>query len=92
MRRFGSIGNDGAQYIVEDGKSLEKAIELAAMIAKNTPITNMAVTHILPRILDAGQDIGLMMESLTAAISQSTPKAKERLRAFLGGNAKKIGE
>ncbi|MGF1558123.1 MAG: hypothetical protein ACFCUL_03465 [Flavobacteriaceae bacterium] len=55
-------------------------------------MTNMAVTHILPRILDAGQDIGLMMESLTAAISQSTPKAKERLRAFLGGNAKKIGE
>ena len=84
MRRFGSIGNDRAQYIVEDGKSLKKAIELAAMIAKNTPITNMAVTHILPRILDAGQDIGLMLESLTAAISKSTPKAKERLRAFWG--------
>ena len=92
MRRFGFIGNDGAQYIVEDGKSLEKAIELAAMIAKNIPMTNLAVTHILPRILDAGQDIGLMMESLTAAISQSTPEAKKRLRAFLGGNAKKIGE
>jgi len=33
-----------------------------------------------------------MMESLIAAIAQSTPEAKERLKLFLEGKAKKVGE
>jgi len=81
-----------AQYTVEDGEALDKAIELAKKIAQNAPMTNLSLTHILPRITDAGQDIGLMMESLAAAIAQSTPEAKARLQAFLEGRAKKVGE
>lgn len=80
------------QYTVEDGHSLEKAMELAQKIAKNTPMTNMALTHILPRIVDAGQDIGLMMESLAAAIAGSSPEARDRMNAFLEGRAKKVGQ
>lgn len=81
-----------AQYLVEDGQSMEKAMELAEKISQNTPMTNFALTHVLPRIADSGQDIGSMLESLAAAISGSTAEAKERMNAFLEGRAKKVGD
>lgn len=81
-----------SQYFTESGKALDKAVEIAIKIAGNTPMTNYALTHVLPRIIDAGQDAGLMMESMAAAIAQSAPEAKARLNAFLEGRAKKVGE
>ena len=79
-----------SQYITEDGKGLEKGIELATKISGNAGITNYALMHVLPRIVDASQDQALMMESLIAAIAQNAPEAKERLKLFLEGKAKKI--
>jgi (methylthio)acryloyl-CoA hydratase len=81
-----------SQYITEDGKGLEKGIELATKISGNAGITNYALMHVLPRIVDASQDQALMMESLIAAIAQNAPEAKERLKLFLEGKAKKVGE
>ena len=81
-----------SQYKTEDGKGLEKGIELATKISGNAGITNYALMHVLPRIADASQDQALMMESLIAAIAQNTPEAKERLKLFLEGKAKKVGE
>lgn len=81
-----------SQYLAEDGKGLEKAMELAARICENAAMTNIALTNVLPRIIDAGQDIGLLMESMAASIAQSAPEAKERLTAFLEGKAKKVGQ
>ncbi len=81
-----------SQYLTPEGKGLEKAIELATKISGNASITNYAVMHVLPRIVDASQDQALMMESLIAAIAQNTPEAKERLKLFLEGKAKKVGE
>ena len=80
------------QYLVEDGKGLEKGIELATKISGNAGMTNYALMHVLPRIVDASQDQALMMESLVAAIAQNTPEAKSRLKQFLEGKAKKVGE
>jgi (methylthio)acryloyl-CoA hydratase len=80
------------QYLVEDGKGLEKGIELATKISGNAGMTNYALMHVLPRIVDASQDQALMMESLVAAIAQNTPEAKARLKQFLEGKAKKVGE
>jgi (methylthio)acryloyl-CoA hydratase len=71
---------------------LDKAIELAKKISGNAGMTNYALMHVLPRIVDAGQDGGLMMESLMAAIAQDAPEAKSRLNDFLEGRAKKVGE
>ncbi len=79
-----------SQYMAEDGKGLDKALELAKKIASNAGMTNYALMHVLPRITDASQDQALMMESLIAAIAQSAPEAKERLKLFLEGKAKKI--
>jgi enoyl-CoA hydratase/carnithine racemase len=79
-----------AQYLVPAGQALDKAIELAEKVAKNAPATNFALTHVLPRIADQSADHGLMTESLMAAIAQSAPEAKERVKAFLEGRANKV--
>lgn len=79
-----------SQYLVEDGKGLEKGIALAKKISENAGITNYALMHVLPRIVDASQDQALMMESLMAAIAQGAPEAKERLKMFLEGKAKRV--
>ena len=81
-----------SQYLVDDGTGLEKAIELAKKIASNAEATNYALMHVLPRITDSNPEQGLMMESLIATITKNTPEAKERLKLFLEGKAKKIGE
>ena len=81
-----------AQYLVEEGQGLEKGIELAKKIASNAGMTNYALMHVLPKIVDSGQNEGLMMESLIAAISADAPEAKKRLTDFLEGRAKKVGE
>jgi enoyl-CoA hydratase/carnithine racemase len=81
-----------SQYLVEDGKGLEKGMELAKKICGNTKTTNYGLMHVLPRIVDASQDQALMMESLIAAISQTSTESKERLNDFLKGKAKRVGE
>jgi enoyl-CoA hydratase/carnithine racemase len=81
-----------SQYLVPDGKGVEKGIELATKICSNTITTNYGLMHVLPRIVDASQDQALMMESLIAAISQTSAESKERLTDFLKGKAKRVGE
>lgn len=81
-----------SQYLTSEGNGLEKGIELAKKIAQNAETTNYALMHVLPRIVDSGQTEGLMMESLIATISSSSPEAKKRLNDFLEGRAKKVGE
>ncbi|MES2942381.1 MAG: crotonase/enoyl-CoA hydratase family protein [Pseudomonadota bacterium] len=79
-----------AQYLVPTGQALAKGLELAEKIAQNAPATNFALTHVLPRIADQSADHGLMTESLMAAIAQSAPEAKSRVKAFLEGRAAKV--
>jgi (methylthio)acryloyl-CoA hydratase len=79
-----------AQYLVPAGTAFEKALELALRIAGNAPLTNYALTHVLPRIADQPADQGFMTEAMMAAIAQSAPEAKDRVRAFLEGRAAKV--
>lgn len=79
-----------AQYLVPQGTAREKAIELATRIAGNAPMTNYALTHVLPRIADQPADQGFMTEAMMAAIAQSAPEAKARVRAFLEGRVAKV--
>ncbi|MVM40030.1 crotonase/enoyl-CoA hydratase family protein [Spirosoma sp. HMF3257] len=81
-----------SQYLVLEEQGLKKGIELAKKIALNAPMTNYALMHVLPRIADSTQSEGLLLESLMATIAQSSPEAKQRLRDFLEGRAKKVGE
>ena len=79
-----------AQYLVPTGTAFEKALELAKRIATNATMTNYALTHVLPRIADQPADQGFMTEAMMAAIAQSAPEAKDRVRAFLEGRAAKV--
>ena len=78
------------QYLVADGAGMARAMELAQRIAANAPLSNFGVMHALPRIADQSQSEGLFTESLMAAVAESTPEAKERLRAFLDKRAGKV--
>jgi enoyl-CoA hydratase/carnithine racemase len=79
-----------AHYRVADGAGLDKALELATTIARNSPLTNYAVIHALPRIAEAPVEIGLLLESLMAAVSGSSEDAQDRMAAFLAGRAAKV--
>ncbi|MDJ0396487.1 acetoacetate--CoA ligase [Rhodococcus sp. G-MC3] len=79
-----------ASYLVDDGAADARALELAGRIAGNSPVTNYAVLHALPRIAEVGQNEGLMMESLMAAVAQSSSEAKEKMADFLDGSGPKV--
>jgi enoyl-CoA hydratase/carnithine racemase len=81
-----------AQYLVPAGQALPKAVELARRVAQNAPLTNYALMHALPRIAEQPSDQGFFTEALMAAIAQSAPEAKERVRDFLAGRAAKVGK
>jgi enoyl-CoA hydratase/carnithine racemase len=79
-----------AQYLVEAGGALTKALELAARIASNAPLTNFAVLQALPMIAEANPQTGLLMESLMATVAQSDKEAKRRIREFLDRKTAKV--
>jgi (methylthio)acryloyl-CoA hydratase len=79
-----------SDYLVDEGTGFERALELAAKVAANSPVTNFAVMHALPRIAGASPAEGYLMESLMAAISQGTDEAKEKMRAFVEGRGPRV--
>ncbi|HAJ13413.1 MAG: crotonase/enoyl-CoA hydratase family protein [Hydrogenophaga sp.] len=81
-----------SQYVVPEGTALDKAIELATRIATNARMTNFALMHALPRIAEQPADHGFLTEAMMAAIAQSAPEAKARVRAFLEGKAAKVSK
>ena len=81
-----------AQYLVPEGQAFAKAMELAKRVAQNAPLTNYALMHALPRIAEQPADQGFLTEALMAAIAQSAPEAKQRVRDFLEGRAAKVGK
>ncbi|HCB1212032.1 TPA: crotonase/enoyl-CoA hydratase family protein [Klebsiella pneumoniae] len=85
-----SIAKGIAQYLTPAGEALSKAKELARTIASNLPMTNYAITHVLPRITDQSQQDGLLTEALIAAVVQSDPETSARLADFLDRKKNKV--
>lgn len=79
-----------SHYVVESGMGLEKALEIAAKVASNAPMTNFAVLHALPRIAEADPATGYLTESLMAAVAQGDEEAKRRIRDFLEKRSGKV--
>ena len=78
-----------SHYLAAPGQGLAKGMDIAERIAGNAPMTNFAVTHVLPRIAQADPASGYLTEALTAAIAQGEKEAKDRLKAFLEKRAPK---
>ena len=72
-----------AHYAVDDGAAMDLARDLSGKIARNAPLSNYLMIQSIARINDMAQGDGLFVESLAAALSQTTPDAEEGLRAFL---------
>ena len=53
-------------------------------------MTNYALIQGLPRIAEQPADHGFLTESMLAAIAQSAPEAKARVKAFLDGTGPKV--
>ncbi len=70
-------------YLVGAGEGLAEARRLAAVVAENAPISNYAITTVLPRISNMASDDGMLVESLTAALTSTDDVARERIGAFL---------
>ena len=81
-----------SQYLVPTGSAFEQAMQLAQRVATNAPLTNYALTHVLPRIADQPADQGFITESMMSAIAQAAPEAKQRVRDFLEGRAAKVSK
>jgi len=62
------------------------AAELAAQVAANARLSNWAAINAVARIQDMSMSDGLFTESLTAALTQSSQDAPERMKAFLNGD------
>jgi enoyl-CoA hydratase/carnithine racemase len=80
-----------SQYLIGPEEGLATALELARRIAVGSPVTTFAVLQALPRIAEGNPAEGYLLESLMAAVAASTTDAKDRVRAFLQGRARKVG-
>lgn len=80
-----------SHYLVPAGSAFDKALELAARIAGNAPLSNYAAINALPRIADMASGDGLFAESLMAAMAQTSDEARERMKAFLEKRGPKAG-
>ena len=77
-------------YLVEQRQGLAKGVELANRIAGNTPLTNFAVMHALPRIAGMDPTSGYAVEALMSAIAQADGEAKARLKDFFEKRGPKV--
>jgi enoyl-CoA hydratase/carnithine racemase len=79
-----------SQYVAVDGDGLAKGLEIARRVASNSPLSNFAAMHVLPRIAEENRESGLLTEALTVALMSSDNDAKLRVRRFLDKKGPKI--
>lgn len=72
-----------AHYAVGAGEALPRAMQIAEQIAQNAPLSNYMMIQGIARIHDMARSDGLFVESLCAALAQTSPDAVEGLAAFL---------
>ena len=72
-----------SHYLVGKGEGLAKAQELAKRIAENAPLANSAMVTTIQRISNMSSDDGLYVESLMAAVAQTSPEVVARIGQFL---------
>ncbi len=72
-----------SHYLVGAGEGMAKAQELAKRIAENAPMANYAMVTAIQRITNMSTDDGFYVESLTAAMTQTSPEVVARIGEFL---------
>jgi (methylthio)acryloyl-CoA hydratase len=70
-------------YRVGTGDGLAEARRIAELVSENAPLSNYAITTVLPRISNMASDDGMLVESLAAALTSTDDAARRRIGAFL---------
>lgn len=79
-----------SQYVCQDGEGLDLAKQLALKISRNQRLSNMAILQVLPRIHEAPEQSGYVLEAVTAAAVATSGAAKDRLTGFLNKEQAKV--
>ena len=90
MKADEALAANLVNFVTTEGGALDKALELAYGIATNSPISNYAIINALPRIHDMSHDDGLFVESLMAAMTQTSPEAQAGLKQFIEKKADRL--
>lgn len=72
-----------SHYMVPEGQSLEKAIELAEYVSGNAPIATYMMINAIPHISQMPAETGLFTESIAQALSLTSRDAVDGMDAFL---------
>lgn len=79
-----------AQYIVEDGSSVDKAMEIAEKVAQNLPLTNFAICSAVSHMNNMSGMDAAYAEAFVAGIVNTQPDARARLEAFADKSAPRV--
>lgn len=77
-----------SHYVVEPGKSMETALEIAENVAANAKISNYMMLNALSMIEDMPAQAGLFAEAVAQALTLTSPEAQQGIDAFLTRNKK----
>lgn len=72
-----------AHYSTTSGGGLDKALEIAAVVAGNLPTSNYAIINGIARIAEMGPAEGLFSETMTAIVSGAAAGSRGRIKDFL---------
>lgn len=75
-----------SHYVVEPGKSMELALEIAQNVAANAKISNYMMLNALSMIEDMPAQAGLFTEAVAQALTLTSPDAQKGIDAFLTRN------
>ncbi|AKQ43319.2 hypothetical protein CP97_08825 [Aurantiacibacter atlanticus] len=75
-----------SHYVVEPGKSMETALEIAENVAANAKISNYMMLNALSMIEDMPAQAGLFTEAVAQALTLTSPDAQKGIDAFLTRN------
>lgn len=77
-----------SHYVVDPGKSMETALEIAKNVAANAKISNYMMLNALSMIEDMPAQAGLFAEAVASALTLTSPDAQQGIDAFLTRNKK----
>lgn len=74
-----------AHYLVESGRGLDKALQLAEQIGSNASASNYAIINGVSRISEMSTADGLFAETMVGAMSRGAGESADRIKAFFEG-------
>lgn len=78
------------QYVVKEGQSFDKAMELAQKITENPELSNFAISSAISHIQNMPAIDASYAEAFIAGVVNTQPASRDRLKAFAEKTAEKV--